>query len=233
MSFVTRSPLTCLLLAASLLAASGGNAWSEAGSHAQPRNCPDAGATVVGADTADFADICSGVASALKFFASHDLRPNEPVSVEVTRSIPPEAGPTAAGCYLENRRRVFVLPYSAFRKSKTWFGVSINREIYRTLAAHEAAHAIAACNFRIPNPTIQAKEYLAYVAMFSAMPPRLRTQALRATPTVGFDSLDRFTSLLYMFDPMRFGAEAHRHFNDVTDQTELIRAVLDGRALSQ
>lgn len=111
------------------------------------------------------------------------------------------------------------------------FDVGINREIYRTLAAHEAAHAVAACNFRIPRPTIQAKEYLAYVAMFSVMSTELRSQALRSTRTEGFASLDRFTPLLYLFDPMRFGAEAYRHFSSVADPTALVQDVLAGKVL--
>jgi hypothetical protein len=218
---------------AMVLAKSGANAWSEPSSSEQARNCRDGRATVVGADGADFSAICSGVAGALKFLALHGVRPAEPVSIEVTRSIPEEAGPTAAGCYIEQKRRVFVAPYSAFRKNKTWFGVSISREIYSTLAAHEAAHAVAACNFRIPKPTIQAKEYLAYVAMISAMSPELRAQALRGTRTEGFTSFDRFTPLLYMFDPMRFGAEAYRHFASVADQTALVQDVLAGKVLSE
>lgn len=63
------------------------------------------------------------------------------------------------------------------------------------------------------------------------MPPALRSSALRATHTEGFDSLECFTPLLYMFDPMRFGAEAYRHFTASPDQAAVMREVLDGRAL--
>ena len=220
-----------LVLASIVLLGSSTNAWSEPSTSGTPRPCPNADTTVAGAIDADFADICVGVARALKFLSHHEVHPIETVSVEVTRRIPPEAGPTAAGCYIERKRRVFVVPYSAFRRNKTWFGLAINREIYRSLAAHEAAHAVASCHFRVPKPTIQAQEYLAYVAMFASMPSDLRTRALRATPTEGFTSLDRFTPLLYMFDPMRFGAEAYRHFSSVADQTAFIQDVLAGKAL--
>ena len=124
------------------------------------------------------------------------------------------------------------MPYAAFRQHKTWFGVPITREMYRALASHEAAHAIVGCHFKIPRPTIQAKEYLAYVAMWSGMDPMLRSKALRTLHTEGFNSLDRFTPLLYMFDPMRFGAEAYRHFTTAPEQTALIHAILSGTALT-
>lgn len=124
------------------------------------------------------------------------------------------------------------MPYAVFRRNKTWFGVAISREMYMALAAHEAAHAVAACNFRVPRPTIQAKEYIAYAAMFSSMSPELRQQALRSARSQGFDSLDRFTPLLYMFDPMRFGAEAYRHFSASSNRAELLQEILAGTALA-
>lgn len=219
------------MLCSLVLATGALGSWAQPAGTDAARSCPTGGARVVGAADQDFADICAGVADALKFLALHGVQPTEPVAFEVTTTLPEEAGPTAAGCYIEQKRRVFVVPYSLFTRNEDWFGVAISREIYRTLAAHEAAHAVAACNFRIANPTIQAKEYLAYVAMFSSMSPELRARALGATRTVGFDSLDRFTPLLVLFDPMRFGAEAYRHFSADADPTALIQGVLAGRLL--
>lgn len=201
---------------------------------AQPvavQTCPSGSATVYAAGSADFADICAGVDAALGFLARYSVSPTEPVSIEVTRSIPVEAGPTAAGCFIEQRRRIYVVPYSTFKGNRTWFGVPISRDIYRSLASHEAAHAVGACNFKVPNPTIQAKEYLAYVTMFSVMPTELRREALRKTKTEGFSTMDRFTPLLYGFNPMRFGAEAYRHFSSASDQTAIIQGVLGGTLL--
>ena len=219
------------MLPAATLAMSGGSARSEPGATHLPRSCRNGRATVVGADDADFADICSGVADARKSLALHGVRPTEPVSIEVTTNIPQEADATATGCCIELKRRAFVVPYQVFRKNKTWFGIGINREMFRMLAAHEAAHALAACDFRIPQPAIQAKESLAHVAMVSAMSPELRAKALRRTKTEGFASFDRFTPLLYMFDPMRFGAEAYLHCSSVVDRTALIHDVLAGNVL--
>lgn len=197
-----------------------------------PQPCPTGGAVVAGAGAQDFRDICQGVTDALAFFALHGVAATEPLSIEVAQRLPEEAGPTAAGCYLESRRTVYVVPFATFRTHKTWFGVPIDRALYRSLASHEAAHAVAACCFRIPHPTIQAKEYLAYVAMFSTMPPALRTQALKIVRTETFDSFDRFTPMLYLFDPMRFGAGAYRHFSSMPGPSAVIHRVLAGQALT-
>lgn len=199
---------------------------------ATPRACPSGAVTVAGADQRDFEDVCHGAAAAIAFFSAHGAATTEVISIEVNPRIPADAGPSAAGCYIEHKRKAYLLPYAAFKKNKTWFGVAISRSTYRALATHEAAHAIAACLFRVSHPTIQAKEYLAYVAMWSGMEPVLRNKALRTMHTVGLNSLDRFTPLLYMFDPMRFGAEAYLHFTTAPEQTALIHTILSGTALT-
>jgi hypothetical protein len=226
-----RPSLAALIAVAQVLCLVSAHAQPAAVADADAATCPGGTATVLGASPADLSDVCAGVISTLGFLATHGVTPTEPIVLEVTTRIPQEAGPTAAGCYIEERRRVYLVPYSSFRKNRSWFNVPIDRRLYRALAAHEAAHAVGACSFRVPNPTIQAKEYLAYVTMFSVMPAELRAQALRSTKTQGFESLDRFTPLLYSFDPMRFGAEAYRHFAAVPDQTALIRDVLAGKVL--
>jgi len=125
-----------------------------------------------------------------------------------------------------------VVPYEIFKKHVKWFDVEIDREMYRALAVHEAAHAIAASNFITPNPTIQAREYLAYVAMFSTMPDKLRERALQGQETVGFKDFERFTLALCMFDPMRFGAEAYLHFSALKDPTIAVKSILAGKEVT-
>lgn len=193
--------------------------------------CPGSAATVVAESAVDKRDACAGAADAIRFFEKLGLQTSEPPSILVTPKIPPEAGPTAVGCFIEQRKLIYMLPYAQFRKMDTWFGVPIDRRMYRSLATHESAHALAACNFSVPRPTIQAKEYIAYVAMFSMMDPALRTRALRATPGSGFANEDRITPLLYMFDPMRFGAESYRHFVKPNVGPAFVQAVLQGKAL--
>jgi len=68
--------------------------------------------------------------------------------------------------------------------------------------------------------------------MLSTMPPALRTKALAGVPTETFDSFDRFTPLLYMFDPMRFGVGAYRHFSSRSEPSSVVRDVLSGKALA-
>lgn len=188
---------------------------------------------VIGAGVRDFQDACEGAKAALAFFATHGLRPTGSLVLQVTPDMPGEAGPTAAGCYLDENKRVYMLPYAGFRRQRTWFNVPIDRAVYRSLAAHETAHAIAACHFAIPRPSIEAREYVAYVATFAAMGDALRARVLRAMPGEGFAGEEKITAMFFMFDPMRFGAEAYRHYLRPENGALFLRAVLAGKALSE
>lgn len=170
---------------------------------------------------------------ALAFMSARGLDKVSAFTIEATSRLPDVVGRSAAGCYLQSHDRAYVLTYAQFRRRQTWFGVPVSRALYRSLVTHESAHAIAACNFNVAAPSIQAREYIAYVAMFSTMPAGLRTRALAALPGSGFDELDHVNSIVYLFDPMRFGAESYRHFVAQPDGAAVLRDVLDGRALAE
>lgn len=179
----------------------------------------------------DAADVCAGARRALAFFAGHGLWLREPVTLEVVAQLPPSMPPSAAGVYLAGQRRIHVLSFSAFRKFGTWFKLPIDRDIYQSLAAHEVAHAITEANFQIGRPSIHAREYLAYVALFATMTPALRERILRAIPGKGFEDEERISFIIYMFDPMFFGAQSYRHYLRPGNGGAFLRAVLAGAAL--
>lgn len=209
-----------------------GAASAETTGEALSLTCEGTAIQVVGQRQDDLQDVCRGVAAARTFMSSHGLTSEPVLTVEVTDQLPEVAGPTAVGCYLQANRRAYVKSYAAFKKEGRWFGIPVTRALYQSLATHETAHAVAACHFTAPSPSIQAKEYVAYVAMFSTMPEALRTRALKALPGTGFNDIDRVSAFVYLFNPMQFGANAYRHFQTVKDPVEFLEDVLSGMVLS-
>ena len=188
---------------------------------------------VAARDPQDFRDACAGAAAALDFFARQGLGRVEPFVVEVGERVPEEAGPSAAGCFIAERHKVYLKSYAAFRKARDWFGLPIDRDLYRALATHESAHALASCNFRHPKPPIQATEYVAYVTMLETLKPALRAKVLAKYPGTGFTDEGRITAVFYMFDPMRFGVEAWRHYARPGNGPAFLRRVLAGEAIGE
>lgn len=203
-----------------------------AASAAGQASCDLPGVRIVAASAQDAADACQGARQAIKFFADEGLRTDTPIEIHVQNEFPPEVSPSAAGCFYEREGKVLLRPYARFRANKTWFKVPVSRSLYRSLATHEVAHALAACNFGVSKPSIQAREYVAYVVMFRTMEPALRARILKALPGVAPDT-ERITELLFVFDPMRFGVQAYRHHVLAQNGLGFLRAILAGKELAE
>jgi len=193
--------------------------------------CPGTRIRVIGATPADRSDICAGAAAARRFLQAQGLVVEPAFTVSVRDRLPDEVSRTSAGCYFEDRQQAHLLSYAAFRRQRTWFGVKISRGLYRALAAHESAHAVAGCNFAIRRPAIQAREYIAYVTMFATMPAALRAQVLRAQPGTGFADENAINAITYLFEPMLFGAEAYRHYVRLDDGPAFLKDIVAGKVL--
>ena len=195
--------------------------------------CSGQNVVVRSPENADALIACEGARDAIEFLASQDLDVPNDVTIDIVMKLPPVVSRSAAGGYLESERRVFILVYSEFRKFKTWFGIPIDRSLYRSLVSHEVAHLVAYYNFKISEPSIQAKEYIAYVTQFSAMESVLRKKVLSQFPCNAFEGDWQINTTIYMFDCMGFGVRAYRHFLLLTDGDQYLHAILNGEALSE
>jgi hypothetical protein len=188
---------------------------------------------VVGfADPADARVACGGARDALRFLAAQGLDVAVSIPLDIVPALPGAAGTSAAGCFLESSGRAAILTYAAFRQLGIWFGLPVDRGLYRSLAAHEVAHAVAAANFRRPvPPPIAAKEYVAYVTTLAVMDPARRARVLARFPGEPFAGDWQMNTFTYLADPMRFGARAYRHYLAPGHGRAYLQAVLAGQAL--
>jgi len=180
---------------------------------------------------ADALIACEGARDAIEFLASQDLDVPNDVPIEIVMKLPPVASRSTAGGYLESERRVFILVYSEFRNLKTWFGIPINRSLYRSLVSQEVAHLVADYNFKIPQPSIQAKEYMAYITQLSTMEPALRKRVMSHFQCKAFEGDWQMCTTIYMFDCMGFGVRAYLHFLNQVNGRDYLHSILSGKAL--
>jgi hypothetical protein len=193
--------------------------------------CNNLNVVVHSPDHRDALIACEGARDAIEFLASQNLDVNNNISIEIVTNLPPVVSRSAAGCYLESERRVLILVYSEFRKFKTWFGISINRLLYRSLISHEVAHLVADYNFKIPKPSIQAKEYIAYVTQLSTMEPALRKRVMSNFKYKAFEGDWQISETIYMFDCMEFGVRVYLHFLNLANRRDYLQSILNGKAL--
>lgn len=193
--------------------------------------CNSQNVVVRSPDHEDALIACEGARDAIEFLASLDLDVTSDIVIELLTILPAPVSSSAGGCYLVSQQQVLILVYSEFRKFETWFGIPIDRSLYRSVVSHEVAHSVADCNFKIPNPTIQAKEYIAYVTQFATMEPVLRERILSQFPAKGFESDWQMCTTIYLFNCMSFGVRAYKHFLELADGSDYLHAILAGEAL--
>ena len=203
-----------------------------AGAFAYETKCIDLNAVVRSPDQQDALIACEGARDASVFLESQGLDVSNTIVIELLTKLPAVVGSSASGCYLESEQRVLILVYSEFRKFETWFGVPIDRSLYRSAVSHEVAHMVADFNFTISQPSIQAKEYIAYVTQFFVMEPMLRKKVLSRFPGEAFEGDWQMSTTVYMLDCMGFGIRAYLHFVKLTDGDEYLHAILNGEAIS-
>jgi len=182
-----------------------------------------------GAVDADLA--CQGARGAIDFLAAQGLDVTGDVAIDLVRELPDAADHSTAGVYPESNGRVAILTFAEFLKFKTWFKLPIDAPLYRSLVAHEVAHAIAGHNFKIPTPSIQAKEYIAYVTMLATMTAAQRERVMSQFANHGYEGDWQMTTTIYMLDPMRFGVQAYRHFLKPGNGRDYLHAILSGKVM--
>jgi len=181
---------------------------------------------------ADASLACKGARDAIDFLAAQGVHAKGSISIDLVRELPVGAERATAGCYLESGRRVVILTFFEFEKFKAWFNLPVNAQLYRSLVAHEVAHALTAQSFKIATPSIAAKEYVAYVTMLATMAPGLRERVLSQYPGQGFEGERQMSTTIYLLDPMRFGVRAYRHFLRPENGRDFLHAVLSGKAMT-
>jgi hypothetical protein len=193
--------------------------------------CESRNVSIRSPDSVDAGLACQGARDAIEFLAAQGLDVTGAVAIELVRELPDLAGHSTAGVYLESEGRIAILSFAEFRKFRTWFELPVDASLYRSLVAHEVAHAIAAGNFKIPSPSIQAKEYIAYVTMMASMAPGLREKVMSQFANHGYEGDWQMSTTIYMLAPMRFGVQAYRHFLKPENGREYLHAILDGKVM--
>jgi len=197
--------------------------------HADEVRCPDTNVTVISANDQEIGIACQAAMEALGFFAVNGLDTSSAVKVYLVSELPDVAGAASYGCYDHSTRSVHMLHFSDCLEQGPWADLPIDRTLYKSLLIHEVAHALADRNFSVPRPGVLAHEYLAYVTMFATMPAGKRERVLEKVPGTGFESVDQMSVTYYLMDPLRFGAEAYRHFLKLEDRKTFLKDVLSGR----
>lgn len=181
----------------------------------QSESCPHGDLHVVAAQAGDAALACEGARQALEFLRGLGLRIPADLQIEVVEQLPQLHGVPQLGTYEVRSDRIRVLSYTScgrIGRDDLLFDQPLDHDLYRSLVAHEFAHAVVARNCTAERPCLVAHEYVAYTTQFAAMSAALRARILGASAVEGFTTEEEMSEMRYLLDPQGFGIAAYRHF---------------------
>jgi hypothetical protein len=180
---------------------------------------------------ADAQAACDGARRAIDFLVAAGLDPPPELTIDIVEQLPGELRGLAVGCYVRDTQRIVLLSYDAFEATGSWLRTPVDRELYRSAASHEMAHAVVGCNAASPELPVPAHEYVAYVAMFATMEPAVRQRVLARFGGTGFDSTLQINTVVYLVDPLQFAVDAWRHYLKRRDGAAWLRDVVAGHVV--
>lgn len=112
------------------------------------------------------------------------------------------------------------------------FRMSMSLTMWQSFVAHEVAHAVAEANFRVPKPTLEAHEYIAYVVQLATLPKTLRHQLLAEFDNRAFQHERQISRTFLELAPEVFAVKAYRHYVAQPDPQAFFQRLLSKRLRS-
>nr|WP_152206359.1 DUF6639 family protein [Marinobacter changyiensis] len=88
---------------------------------------------------------------------------------------------------------------------------------------------MAQANFRLPKPSLETHEYIAYVVQLATLPVALRQQLLVLFGNPAFQNEREINRIFLQLDPEVFTVKAYRHFIAHPDSQAFFQRLLNSR----
>ncbi len=210
--------------------AAGGAAGGGAGVQSGYR-CRGVLVDVVAGSRREIQLVCATARRTVQLLARSGLRLDSALRVHLVDQIRTEENLRCFGRFHPDERKIEVLglgPMQETRHACPRYAAISLQAAFRSVVAHELAHALV--DQRRPTVPLQrtAQEYIAYVSEISVMPPVVRRAFVGAAPAAGISSLDYFSELFLAIDPAGFAVRAWRHFRASKDRHRMLADILSG-----
>ena len=229
--------LSSLLLATALLIPS----WVRA-SDCEP-SLPNV--RIEGGSTFERTSACEGLKRATKFFqyfgfeSKTDLEPIVYQFQEVVRTPCQEEQGTqctpirVAGMYNGETKTITMTSISqAWMKlpKRTYFKMRYNNELYVSVLAHEAAHALSKQFYQKPPTTHAQDEYIAYASQLWSMESSTRDKIFSLYPEdkYVFAHELNINDIVHFSEPHAFGVMSYRHFSSPVGGKTMLTRIYNG-----
>ena len=224
--------LLLLAMAGGAFAEPGKETGTEAAWHPCDGDGNGGGWQVAGADAAERALVCRGVAAAAEVLGGCGVAVEAASRVRLVDALPVFCDSAAYGVF-DGAAGEIRLDRPALcvesAPADGFFRLLPLADAFVALAAHETAHALLFAGGLGGERQLE-HEYIAGVVQFAAVPEAARAPLLAALATRPPETLAEFNVVLLGFAPDRYAAKAWLHFEAQADGCAFLRALATGAA---
>lgn len=176
--------------------------------------------------------ICAAATQAVRFLERYGLRSQRAVRINVVEHPLVSAGHPVYGCYDSRTDRIEVMSadsiLSGVRSPKV-YGQPFNIALYRSVVAHEVAHAVAQQNRRAASLTTAAQEYLAHATQLGVLPEALRSKIIAAAGVGPWEPGDVVSDAYMAMAPTRFAVKCYLHLMGHPNPRAFVQVLLSAK----
>ncbi|GGB79434.1 hypothetical protein GCM10011352_01360 [Marinobacterium zhoushanense] len=175
-------------------------------------------------------DLCQGAASALAFLADYGVTPTRIIDIDLVDSVSEHYGNEALGSYDMSQGRIKLMPMRSMVETgalSTLYGQHFDHVHYRSVVAHEVAHALFHQNSPNARLSNSAQEYLAYVTQLAVLPALRRQQIIEHAGVSAWESGDSISEIYMAMAPEQFAVKSYLHFTGMADPAKFVHVLLN------
>lgn len=202
--------------------------------------------SIVGGNVFERQAACDGLERATRFFTEHHLAPkldSTPLTIQFHPEVSTPCQDANPGRACKGPRVAALFDVSTYtihatsastpwmkRKDRTYFKLQYNQELYTSVLAHEATHALSKQFYSLKVETHAQDEYIAYASQLWSMDPTTRDRVLAQYPLPQYAFSDELNinDLIHHTGPHAFGAMSFRHFSTPEAGSKMLARIYSG-----
>lgn len=192
--------------------------------------CPDMQVEIHAEQSFDAELVCAAAADAVAFLANLGLTQRSVIVIEMADHALIHYGSPSFGSFDQRSGRISLMSIGSIRSldsAAVILGQRFDPQHYRSVVAHEIAHALFHQNAPDAELSNAAQEYLAYVTQLAALPDESRVQLIKSAGVEGWQSGDAISEVYMALAPEKFAVKSYLHFTAMSDPSVFVKTLLN------
>lgn len=173
--------------------------------------------------------ICAAATQALEYLQRYDLHPRQTVHIGVVEYPLISSGHPIYGRYDRRSDRIHVMSLQSIlnaNETPLLYDEPLDLELYRSVIAHEVAHAVVQHNSRTADLAATVQEYLAHATQLAVLPEARRARIIAAAGVGPWEPGDVISDIYMAMAITRFAVKCYLHLSAHQEPVGFVHTLL-------